>query len=72
MLFKWIAVDMEWKEVKEENDFILFNELIHYPTGFPDGALFVYDERFEKYFKFYCANHIVYEKFIETSSFIEA
>ena len=26
---------------------------------------------FEKYFKFYCANHIVYEKFIETSSFIE-
>ena len=27
---------------------------------------------FEKYFKFYCANHIVYEKFIETSSFIEA
>ena len=27
---------------------------------------------FEKYFKFNCANHIVYEKFIETSSFIEA
>ena len=27
---------------------------------------------FEKYFKFYCASHIVYEKFIETSSFIEA
>jgi hypothetical protein len=26
---------------------------------------------FEKYFKFNCANHIVYEKFIETASFIE-
>jgi hypothetical protein len=26
---------------------------------------------FEKYFKFNCANHIVYEKFIETAAFIE-
>ncbi len=44
---------MEWKEIKEENSFSLFNEVsVMYNGGLVEGALFIYDDRFDRYFEF--------------------
>jgi hypothetical protein len=75
----WNKVD----DIKKSINFI-YNEnklpLISFDDAYNNYCIFcntnsykfiVSKHYFEKYFKFYYANHIVYEKFIETSSFAD-